>query len=90
MEPHTEATPAPPLASSVPLPPPRPAAEDSAPPQQQPPQQQPQPQPPPTAHTASTADRGSFCLAVCACGWTGPARRSRDLARKDAARHATE
>ncbi|MCX4959664.1 hypothetical protein [Streptomyces virginiae] len=44
---------------------------------------------PPTGHTTSTADRGSFCLAVCTCGWNGPARRSRDLARKDAARHAT-
>ncbi|AQT76635.1 hypothetical protein B1K54_17305 [Streptomyces sp. fd1-xmd] len=43
-----------------------------------------QPQP---SHTTSTADRGSFCLAVCSCGWKGPARRSRDLARKDAAGH---
>ncbi|THA85841.1 hypothetical protein [Streptomyces sp. A0592] len=40
-----------------------------------------------TTHTTSTADRGSFCLAVCSCGWKGPARRSRDLARKDAAGH---
>ncbi|MFE1830639.1 hypothetical protein [Streptomyces yangpuensis] len=48
------------------------------------PQSQPQP---PTAHITSTADRGSFCLAVCSCGWKGPARRSRDLARKDAAGH---
>jgi hypothetical protein len=48
----------------------------------------PRPQPqPPTAHTTSTADRGSFCLAVCSCGWKGPARRSRDLARKDATGH---
>ncbi|MFJ8214989.1 hypothetical protein [Streptomyces sp. NPDC096033] len=45
---------------------------------------------PPTGHTTSTAERGSFCLAVCSCGWTGPARRSRDLARKDATRHGTE
>ncbi|MFD5883580.1 hypothetical protein NRK68_15830 [Streptomyces yangpuensis] len=52
------------------------------------PQSQSQPQPP-TAHIASTADRGSFCLAVCSCGWKGPARRSRDLARKDAAGHET-
>ncbi|MEV7562900.1 hypothetical protein ACGFYY_33035 [Streptomyces sp. NPDC048331] len=44
---------------------------------------------PPTGHTTSTADRGSFCLAVCTCGWSGPARRSRDLARKDAARHTS-
>ncbi|MEJ8643661.1 hypothetical protein WKI68_24375 [Streptomyces sp. MS1.HAVA.3] len=50
----------------------------------------PQSQPtPPTGHTTSTAERGSFCLAVCTCGWSGPARRSRDLARKDAARHTT-
>ncbi|MGW7103389.1 hypothetical protein [Streptomyces sp. NPDC054838] len=40
------------------------------------------------AHTTSTAERGAFCLAVCSCGWTGPARRSRDLARRDATGHA--
>ncbi|MEU7556254.1 hypothetical protein AB0B01_28670 [Streptomyces sp. NPDC044571] len=45
--------------------------------------------PSPTGHTTSTTERGSFCLAVCTCGWTGPARRSRDLARKDATRHAS-
>ncbi|MFE6907443.1 hypothetical protein [Streptomyces erythrochromogenes] len=55
---------------------------DSVPPPR--PRSQPQT---PTAHTTSTADRGSFCLAVCSCGWKGPARRSRDLARKDAAGH---
>ncbi|MER5868546.1 hypothetical protein [Streptomyces sp. NPDC002044] len=44
---------------------------------------------PAAGHTASTTERGSFCLAVCTCGWTGPARRSRDLARKDATRHTT-
>ncbi|MEV6955665.1 hypothetical protein [Streptomyces sp. NPDC051183] len=69
MEPHTEATPVPPLGS-VPLP--RDPAGQA---------------PPPSGHSTSTADRGSFCLAVCTCGWKGPARRSRDLARKDAARH---
>ncbi|MCX4629077.1 MULTISPECIES: hypothetical protein [unclassified Streptomyces] len=42
---------------------------------------------PPAGHSASTAERGSFCLALCTCGWRGPARRSRDLARKDADRH---
>ncbi|MFJ1567541.1 hypothetical protein [Streptomyces erythrochromogenes] len=57
---------------------------DSVPPP--PPQSQPRT---PTTHTTSTADRGSFCLAVCSCGWKGPARRSRDLARKDAAGHET-
>ncbi|MFF3806668.1 hypothetical protein [Streptomyces sp. NPDC002032] len=71
MDPHTEATLAPPV-TAVPLP--RHLLEP--------------PQPPPGHHT-STAERGSFCLAVCSCGWTGPARRSRDLARKDAAGHAT-
>ncbi|MCB5181756.1 hypothetical protein [Streptomyces antimicrobicus] len=43
--------------------------------------------PAPTDHTITTTERGSFCLAVCSCGWQGPARRSRDLARKDAERH---
>ncbi|MDJ0384113.1 hypothetical protein [Streptomyces sp. G-G2] len=38
-------------------------------------------------HSISTSERGSFCLAVCSCGWRGPARRSRDLARKDANAH---
>ncbi|MCY0927523.1 hypothetical protein OTB20_15150 [Streptomyces sp. H27-H1] len=45
---------------------------------------------PPASHTTSTSDRGSFCLAVCTCGWRGPARRSRDLARKDATGHTSE
>ncbi|WEH41033.1 hypothetical protein OG233_16835 [Streptomyces sp. NBC_01218] len=50
--------------------------------------------PPPTVpagqdHTTSTTERGSFCLARCTCGWSGPARRSRDLARTDAERHRT-
>lgn len=71
MEPHKKATLALPLASAVP--------------QQQ--SHQPHQPAPPSGHTTSTADRGSFCLAVCTCGWSGPARRSRDLARKDAARH---
>ncbi|MFJ7206715.1 hypothetical protein ACIQWR_24700 [Streptomyces sp. NPDC098789] len=44
---------------------------------------------PPGAHTITTSERGSFCLAVCSCGWRGPARRSRDLARKDASGHLT-
>ncbi|MET9320430.1 hypothetical protein ABZX75_09615 [Streptomyces sp. NPDC003038] len=74
MEPHTEATLVPPLAS---LPLPRPVSGPVEPPQ------------PPDGHTTTTADRGSFCLAVCTCGWAGPARRSRDLARRDATRHST-
>ncbi|MCJ0873611.1 hypothetical protein [Streptomyces sp. AP-93] len=44
----------------------------------------------PTGHATSTSDRGSFSLAVCTCGWRGPARRSRDLARKDATGHASD
>ncbi|WP_328537996.1 hypothetical protein [Streptomyces sp. NBC_00344] len=38
-------------------------------------------------HTTTTYERGAFCLARCTCGWAGPARRSRDLARTDAAEH---
>ncbi|MEV1048049.1 hypothetical protein [Streptomyces sp. NPDC049916] len=45
------------------------------------------PPPPPTGHSATTIERGSFCLARCTCGWSGPARRSRDRARTDAAEH---
>ncbi|MFD4177402.1 MULTISPECIES: hypothetical protein [Streptomyces] len=43
--------------------------------------------PPPPGHSATTIERGSFCLARCTCGWSGPARRSRDRARTDAADH---
>ncbi|MFD4033401.1 hypothetical protein ACFWVP_23550 [Streptomyces sp. NPDC058637] len=46
---------------------------------------------PPTApappHGVTMVERGSFCLARCTCGWSGPARRSRDRARTDAAEH---
>ncbi|MEU4265727.1 MULTISPECIES: hypothetical protein [Streptomycetaceae] len=38
-------------------------------------------------HGITTVERGSFCLARCTCGWSGPARRSRDRARTDAAGH---
>ncbi|MER7112813.1 hypothetical protein [Streptomyces sp. NPDC000229] len=38
-------------------------------------------------HNATTTERGSFTLARCTCGWSGPARRSRDRARVDAAAH---
>nr|WP_257138826.1 hypothetical protein [Streptomyces sp. rh34] len=41
----------------------------------------------PAGHSATTIERGSFCLARCTCGWSGPARRSRDRARTDAAEH---
>ncbi|MFZ4282703.1 hypothetical protein [Streptomyces rhizosphaericola] len=47
--------------------------------------------PPPAAaeHVTTTIERGSFCLARCTCGWSGPARRSRDRARTDATEHLT-
>ncbi|MYX14755.1 hypothetical protein GTY67_15310 [Streptomyces sp. SID8374] len=45
------------------------------------------PAPPPAGHSTTTTERGSFCLARCTCGWAGPARRSRDRARTDAAEH---
>ncbi|MFE5796064.1 hypothetical protein ACFQ8C_26290 [Streptomyces sp. NPDC056503] len=38
-------------------------------------------------HHTTTTERGSFALARCACGWSGPARRSRDRARTDATDH---
>ncbi|GGV90059.1 hypothetical protein GCM10015535_45210 [Streptomyces gelaticus] len=38
-------------------------------------------------HEPTTVERGSFCTARCSCGWYGPARRSRDRARTDAAEH---
>ncbi|WP_344357849.1 hypothetical protein [Streptomyces gobitricini] len=41
----------------------------------------------PDVHNATTTERGSFAVARCACGWAGPARRSRDRARLDAAAH---
>ncbi|MEU4029631.1 hypothetical protein [Streptomyces anulatus] len=53
-----------------------------------PPASAPAPPPgPPPGHSATTIERGSFCLARCTCGWSGPARRSRDRARTDAAEH---
>ncbi|MFF5448272.1 hypothetical protein [Streptomyces sp. NPDC012888] len=41
----------------------------------------------PGLHVTETAERGSFAVAQCSCGWRGPARRSRDKARDDASRH---
>ncbi|MBM7436651.1 hypothetical protein [Streptomyces sp. HB132] len=41
------------------------------------------------AHSTTTVERGSFCLARCSCGWSGAARRSRDRARTDAQEHST-
>ncbi|WNI23411.1 hypothetical protein [Streptomyces sp. ITFR-16] len=40
-----------------------------------------------TGHEPTTVERGSFCTARCSCGWSGPARRSRDRARTDADDH---
>ncbi|MFD5873302.1 hypothetical protein [Streptomyces sp. NPDC060322] len=45
---------------------------------------------PSPGHTATTVERGSFCLARCSCGWSGAARRSRDRARADAREHLGE
>ncbi|MFC9119590.1 hypothetical protein ACFTXO_07335 [Streptomyces sp. NPDC057067] len=45
---------------------------------------------PAPAHRTTTVERGSFCLARCACGWSGPARRARDRARADAREHLGE
>ncbi|MER5987323.1 hypothetical protein [Streptomyces sp. NPDC001787] len=45
------------------------------------------PRPDDAGHSTSTVERGSFCLARCSCGWSGPARRSRDRARTDAEQH---
>ncbi|WP_461081744.1 hypothetical protein [Streptomyces deserti] len=39
-------------------------------------------------HRTTTIERGPFCVARCTCGWSGPARRARSLARTDAAEHA--
>ncbi|MFE3096052.1 hypothetical protein ACFXG1_19805 [Streptomyces sp. NPDC059248] len=38
-------------------------------------------------HDTTTVERGSFAVARCVCGWSGPARRSRDRARTDATDH---
>ncbi|MCX4763179.1 hypothetical protein OG562_19775 [Streptomyces sp. NBC_01275] len=39
-------------------------------------------------HSTTTIEQGRFCLARCTCGWRGPARRARSLARRDAEGHA--
>lgn len=38
-------------------------------------------------HLVSTVERGAFSHARCSCGWAGPARRSRETSRADAAAH---
>ncbi|MFI7504337.1 hypothetical protein ACIBVL_38830 [Streptomyces sp. NPDC049687] len=45
------------------------------------------PPPTPGEHTTTTVEQGRFCLARCTCGWRGPARRARSLARTDAEGH---
>ncbi|MDT0463452.1 hypothetical protein [Streptomyces gibsoniae] len=41
----------------------------------------------PDGHRATTVEQGRFCMARCTCGWRGPARRARSLARTDAEGH---
>ena len=42
----------------------------------------------PSLPGAAVAERGAFAVAGCdRCGWQGPARRSRDRARKDLRQH---
>ncbi|MEU6370547.1 hypothetical protein ABZ876_33695 [Streptomyces sp. NPDC046931] len=43
----------------------------------------------PEEHRTTTVEQGRFCVARCTCGWRGPARRARSLARSDAEGHAT-
>lgn len=44
--------------------------------------------PPPTMMLAGLEERGAFAFGSCdRCGWRGPARRSRERARKDLGRH---
>ncbi|MGW1958337.1 hypothetical protein ACWCPI_37250 [Streptomyces sp. NPDC001920] len=41
----------------------------------------------PQEHRTTTVEKGRFCSAHCTCGWRGPARRARSLARSDAEGH---
>ncbi|MFC1407573.1 MULTISPECIES: hypothetical protein [Streptacidiphilus] len=41
-------------------------------------------------HSTTVKEKGSFATARCSCGWVSAARRSRDKARKDAAKHEAE
>ncbi|MFJ2868622.1 hypothetical protein [Kitasatospora sp. NPDC087314] len=38
-------------------------------------------------HRVAISERGSFAFATCSCGWYSPARRSRDLVRREADDH---
>ncbi|MEU3147207.1 MULTISPECIES: hypothetical protein [unclassified Streptomyces] len=42
----------------------------------------------PQEHRITTAELGPFCFARCSCGWRGPARRARSLARAEGRKHA--
>ncbi|MEZ7154333.1 hypothetical protein ACBR38_04770 [Streptomyces sp. MAD19A] len=46
--------------------------------------------PEPRRHFTTTTEQGPFCTARCTCGWRGPARRARSLARRDAENHTGE
>ncbi|MDT0305585.1 hypothetical protein RM780_01210 [Streptomyces sp. DSM 44917] len=48
------------------------------------------PDDPPASHRITLTERGPFVSPRCACGWYGPARRSRPLARAEAAAHLTD
>ncbi len=52
--------------------------------------QQDRTEPPPISdeHSVSMVEHGPFCFARCVCGWRGPARRARSLARSDGKGHA--
>ncbi|WUB72519.1 hypothetical protein OG734_21715 [Streptomyces sp. NBC_00576] len=41
----------------------------------------------PDEHSVSMVEHGPFCFARCVCGWRGPARRARSLARTDGKGH---
>ncbi|MQS12907.1 hypothetical protein F7Q99_11515 [Streptomyces kaniharaensis] len=41
-------------------------------------------------HRIAISERGSFAHATCSCGWYSPARRSRDLARREGADHLAD
>ncbi|MEU1195653.1 MULTISPECIES: hypothetical protein [Streptomyces] len=41
-------------------------------------------------HRTTTVEQGRFCVARCTCGWRGPARRARSLARTDAEIHSED
>jgi len=41
-------------------------------------------------HSVSMVEHGPFCFARCVCGWRGPARRARSMARTDGKGHQTD